>query len=138
MKKVITSVLALMLIISSLMVGSFAAYDYEDTFDMDLSSSYDSYAGNGAIIMHYKPGGWFTNVRASTDVSVSNDATGYAFTFIKALNSDIASISSSEKDGNIVNSGEASVSGQDYAEMVNHLGTRTINERKTSWNYYCE
>ncbi len=137
MKKIILSMCVILTVISSLSVYVFASTQ-KKTFEVDFSNSYVTSVSNGAITMRYNPANFFLYVRASTDLSVSNDATGYSYVKITALNGDYEVSSSTKKDGNVINSGKATVNNQAYAKRINHYASRVINKYSESWDYYCE
>lgn len=138
MKRLFASVLVLIALVTTLSVSAFG-YDWiSDTIIVDFSNNYIIPMADGAVTLRYNVKNLFYSVRASTDVSVSNDATGMAYISIRALNNEISSSSGYTKSGNIINSGIATVAGQEYAKETNHFADRTTGSDRTCWDYYCE
>ncbi|MCD8314360.1 MAG: hypothetical protein LUD44_01790 [Firmicutes bacterium] len=144
MKKILCSGLLVVLIISALAIATSAATVYSGTYTVDFSSSYVMKDSTKAITMRYNYGGLVTDVRASTDISYSTDAT-YVYSYVKvtALNNETSSSYSqltdpSTSSSSVLNSGKASVSGQNYAKEVRHYANRTLNGLTSFWDYYCE
>lgn len=135
MKKVFVSAIAIICLLFICVLPILAEEYY---ISVDFSKSYILPKNDGAITLRYNPGGLFTDVRASTDVSVSNDAKGEARVVIMALNGKENESFSREDVNNVINSGKASVSGQDYAKWVHHRGRRNTGGLYQEWDYYCE
>ncbi len=137
MKKMFATMLILVLLVSLLAVGASAAWITEN-IRVNFTREYIKPVENGAMTLRYNPENIWFWVRASTDVSVSADMTGYAYVKIWALNNETSISTNSTRSNGIINSGKAVVNGQYYAKEVNHYGYRTFNGQTTHWDYYCE
>lgn len=125
------------------MILSVAAYTpierkQEELHNIDFSKSYITSKDYGAVTLRYNPGGWFSDARASTDLSVANDQTGIATVVIQGMGS-TEKISSSHTivSNGIINSGIAKTSGIDYAVYCWHSATRYQKDNSLirEWNY---
>lgn len=88
MKKIIAVTLTVVALLSALTVTVFAE-QYEATPKVNFSEDYIVSVFNGALTRRYNTGGWFSDVRASTDISLANDHSGYAHVWIQGLNREI-------------------------------------------------
>lgn len=137
MKKAIVSFFVVVTIIGVCITTSFAT-THTRNIEVDFSKNYTMNKENGMMTLRYNTGGWFTNVRASTDLSISNDAIGKASVYLKALNGKEASSVSLHREGTVINSGKVQVSGQEYAKKTEHGVFRIVNGVSTGYTYKCE
>ena len=137
MKRLFATMLVLVLLVSALAVGASAAWITEN-IRVDFTQAYIKPVENSAMTLRYNPENIWFWVRASTDVSVSADMTGYAYVKIWALNNETSISTNTTRSNGIINSGKAVVNGQSYAKEVNHYGDRTLNGQTTNWYYCCE
>ena len=81
---------------------------------------------------------WLT---ASTELSVSSDATGTAYIYVKAINNETNSTHSSKQRHNVIVSGTISMFGQLFVKEPNHCAYRitdgTIVDRRYIYNLAC-
>lgn len=140
-KTMVTTVLVSVLLIIFTVSAYAYTYEYNPT-DIDFTQDYIVSMFDSQMTRRYNTGGWFSDCRASTDVSVSNDELGYSFVHIWAVNGDDAYLNC-DYDGiygrdcnNVVNSGIAKVSGQDYAKKVKHYSWR-LNSCGEKDKYIC-
>lgn len=136
MKRFIVSLLLVAIVISCFSLSVFAA-TYEGTYSVDFTSAYTKSVSNGAVKMKYCPGMGTAWLTASTELSVSNDATGTAYIYAKAINNETSSVHSSTQNNNVIRSGTASVTGQLYAKETNHYAYRTTDGTVVDWRYVC-
>ncbi len=137
MKRLFATMLILVLLVSALAVGASAAWITE-TIRVDFTQPYTNTVENGVLTLRYNPENIWFWVRASTDISVSADMTGFAYVKIWALNNETSVSTNTTRSNGIINSGKAEVDGQTYAKEVNHFGRRALNGQSTGWDYYCE
>ena len=132
-KKIIAITLLTVSLMSVLTVTLLAAtYKAGPNVEPDVVFDKDFVANvyNGAITKRYNVGGWFSDARASTDISLANDYLGYAHVRIQELNGNIYTCSSKMEGvygidcNNVINSGIVSVPGQNYAVNVFYTGWR--------------
>lgn len=133
MKKIIAITLLIVALMSALTVTMLAAtYKAGAIAEADVVLDKDFVADvyNGAITKRYNVGGWLSDARASTDISLANDHLGYAHVRIQELNGNIYTCSSKMEGiygmrcNNVINSGTVSVPGQNYAVNVFYTGWR--------------
>ena len=136
MKRFIVSLLLIAIVISCFSLSVFAA-TYEGPYSVDFTSSYNKSRGNGAVRTKYCPGMGTSWLTASTELSVSSDATGTAYIYVKAINNATSSTHSSTQNNNVIRSGTASVTGQLYAKETNHYAYRTTDGTIVDWRYIC-
>lgn len=134
MKRFIVSLLLIAIVISCFSVSVFAA-TYEGTYSVDFTSAYNISRGNGAVRTKYCPGMGTAWLTASTELSTSNDATGTAYIYVKAVNNEVRTSQSSTQSNNVIRSGTASVTGQLYAKETNHYAYRTTDGTIVDWRY---
>lgn len=136
MKKVIISIIAFLLVTLTLSVPVYASY-FSFSYTADFSKPYIELKGDGVMTMRYNPGGWLTNVRASTDLSVANDEKGTAYVWIMALNNQEANSYGYDKVNNVINSGKVKIPGQSFAKEAFHSVERTSVGVTHAWACEC-
>lgn len=137
MKRLFATMLILVLLVSALAVGASAAW-IEKTIRVDFTQEYITPVENKVLTLRYNPQNIWFWVRASTDVSVSADMTGFSYVKLWALNNETSVSTNYTSANGVINSGKATVAWQTYAKEVNHYGYRTYNGETTYWDYYCE
>ncbi len=136
MKKVMICITAFLLVTLTLSVPVYASY-FSYSYLADFSEQYIVSIGGGVMTMRYNPGGLFSNVRASTDLSVANDENGTAYVWIMALNNQEANSYGYDKVNNVINSGKAKIPGQSYAKNAFHSVERTSVGVTHAWACEC-
>ena len=133
----VISVLAFFITTALLSVRAFGMY-FHDTFAVDFSQPYITTDSTGALTMRYNNGGVFSDVRGSTDLSVANDETGTAYVRIEALNNVKRQSYGNKAKRNVINSGKAVVTGQDFAKSAFHSAERISHGIVFTWEYTCK
>lgn len=137
MKRFIMFLLLAATVISCFSLSVFAA-SYQETRSVDFTSAYNEFVADGAVRIKYCPGMGTAWLTASTELSVSNDATGTAYIYVKAINNETNSTHSSTQSHNVINSGTISVFGQLYAKETNHYAYRITDGTIVDWRYICK
>ena len=136
MKKVFISITAFLLVTLTLSVPVYASY-FSFSYTADFSKQYIELIGGGVMTMRYNPGGAFSSVRASTDLSVANEETGTAYVWIKALNTQEVNHYGHKKVNNVINSGKVKNPGQSFAKEAFHSVERTSVGVTHAWACEC-
>lgn len=114
-------------------IGASAAYYNKDSTLTNFEKNYKNHWYDSAVYCGYTVGGWLTDASASTALSVSNDADGYAEVVITALNGTSYKAYSLQASSGWINSGSAVGKGSDYAKKVVHYCERTVSGVTDHW-----
>lgn len=138
--KLVLLVVFLFVLFGSLWVSANYYFNDLGTFNANFTDSY--IVDVSVITRRYNPGGLFTSVRASTDMHVPRnsgyDVQGMARTILVAVNGTTKEAFNNDYKTNVyeINCGKVTISGQNYAKAIDHIGSYRELSGSTIVNTY--